>query len=152
MGFVQRFLSRMGDVWAKGRVQEDDCVYSPRLGDLPQDLVAVVLSLTTPKDIARLACVSRVCRDASKADFVWLKMLPPRYADILGQTPEDAPSSTSSKKDVFNYLATGRILLENGTEVWFKLASSSSRVTIRSAPVPNLLSVKAEWATRFMNF
>lgn len=119
MGLVQGFLSRMGNIWAKGRVQEDGCVYCPQLGDLSQDVVAVILSLTTPKDIARLACVSRLYRAASRADSVWQKMLPPRYADVLAQAPEGALASTSSKKQVFDFLVNG-VLLEHGTQVLFK--------------------------------
>lgn len=88
------------------------------LGDLPQDCIASILSRTSPKDVARLACVSSVYRDASNADSVWQMMLPPWYADVLAQAPDGAPTSTSSKKQAFTYLCN-RVLLENDTQVWF---------------------------------
>lgn len=57
----------MGKVCAKGPVQEASRACCPRRGDLPEDLVAVNLSLT-PKDVLRMDNVNakgRVQEDGS---------------------------------------------------------------------------------------
>ncbi|CAM6087891.1 unnamed protein product [Calypogeia fissa] len=87
---------------------------SPGMGDLPESCIASILRLITPRDVARLACVSRIFRNASYSDSVWQTMLPTFYEDILAQAP-DAPASTCSKKEIYDFLSTP-VLLENGTQ------------------------------------
>lgn len=88
------------------------------LWDLPESCIAAILSLTTPKDLARMACVSRVFREAVYSDVVWEAMLPRSYRDILAKaTVPPPPSRIYSKKAIYDYLCSG-VLLEDGTQVW----------------------------------
>ncbi|CAM6102085.1 unnamed protein product [Calypogeia fissa] len=93
-------------------VQEEHS--STGMGDLPESCIASILRLTTPRNVARLAGVSRVFRDASHSDSVWQTMLPPFYEDILAQAA-DAPARSCSRKEIYEFLTTP-VLLENGTQ------------------------------------
>lgn len=106
----------MGNLCCKGHLQKDGGpyyppwedlkdggIYYPPWEDLLEDVLAIILNLTTPEDLARLLCVSKLFRDLSIADSVWQKIMLPIYYDILAQAPKGAPTSTSSKKQVFEY-------------------------------------------------
>lgn len=96
-----------------------DAPPSPGFGDLPEALIANIFAMTTPRDVARLACVNNSFRAAAYSDSVWESMLPSSYIDILAQAkPEAAPLASSClKKDIYDYLSNSPILIENGTQV-----------------------------------
>ncbi|CAM6093610.1 unnamed protein product [Calypogeia fissa] len=98
--------------------------YCTGLGDLPEAAIASILSLTSPRDVARLSCVNRSFRAASDSDQVWQKMLPPFYTEILDQAL-NPPSRTSPKKEVYNFFCN-RALFQNGTrDFWLDRASGA---------------------------
>ena len=60
---------------------------------LPEELLAAVISLTSPPDACRAAAVSRTFRDAADSDGVWSRFLP-RVLPLLakGELPRAPPS------------------------------------------------------------
>ncbi|XP_051210515.1 F-box protein PP2-B11 [Lolium perenne] len=76
---------------------------------LPEELLQVVISLTSPQDACRTAAVSRAFRAAADSDVVWSCFLPrdlPRFG--RKQLPR---SPLSSKKGLFERLAAQPALL-----------------------------------------
>uniref|UniRef100_A0ACD6ALH1 Uncharacterized protein n=1 Tax=Avena sativa TaxID=4498 RepID=A0ACD6ALH1_AVESA len=75
---------------------------------LPEELLAAVISLTSPPDACRAAAVSRTFRPAADSDAVWSCFLPrdlPQFAE--GELPGAAPS----KKALFRRLSDQPALL-----------------------------------------
>ncbi|XP_047094800.1 F-box protein PP2-B11-like [Lolium rigidum] len=75
---------------------------------LPEELLAAVISLTSPPDACRAAAVSRTFRPAADSDAVWSRFLPrdlPQFAD--GELPFKPPS----KKALFRCLSDQPSLL-----------------------------------------
>ncbi|KAJ6344227.1 hypothetical protein OIU76_005866 [Salix suchowensis] len=54
----------------------------PRLGDIPESCLALVLMHLDPPDICKLARLNRAFRGASSADFIWESKLPSNYKFI----------------------------------------------------------------------
>lgn len=69
-----------------------------RIDDLPESVVAQVISLTSPRDACRCAAVSPFFRDAADSDLVWDRFLPRDYRDILSRSSRTTSSSSSSEK------------------------------------------------------
>ncbi|KAL0373626.1 UNVERIFIED_CONTAM: F-box protein PP2-A13 [Sesamum radiatum] len=57
----------------------------PKLEDIPESCIALVLSYFDPPEIAKLARLSRAFRAASSADFIWVPKLPSTYPYILSK-------------------------------------------------------------------
>lgn len=93
----------------------------PRLGDIPESCVALVLMYLDPPDICKLARLNRAFRDASFADFVWESKLPLNYEFIMGKALEDDATSSGAelgKRDIYARLCKPN-LFDNGTkEIW----------------------------------
>ncbi|XP_022722747.1 F-box protein PP2-B11-like isoform X2 [Durio zibethinus] len=81
---------------------------------LPEDCVCLIISLTSPRDALRLALVSPALRSIADSDAVWERFLPCDYQkNISGSS---SPSLLSwAKKDLYFYLSSHPILIENGT-------------------------------------
>lgn len=60
-------------------ISETDCCVKPRLGDIPESCVALVLIYMDPPDICKLASLNRAFHAASSADFIWESKLPSNY-------------------------------------------------------------------------
>ncbi|KAL8500104.1 hypothetical protein ACS0TY_019920 [Phlomoides rotata] len=60
----------------------------PRLEDIPESCIALVLSYLDPPEIAKLARVNRAFRAASSADFIWVPKFPSNYQYILSKLPD----------------------------------------------------------------
>lgn len=60
----------------------------PRLEDIPESCIALVLSYLDPPEIAKMARVNRAFRAASSADFIWLPKFPSNYQYILSKLPD----------------------------------------------------------------
>jgi len=91
----------------------------PRLGDIPESCVALVLMYLDPPDICKLARLNRAFRDASFADFVWESKLPLNYEFIMGKALEDDTTSSGAelgKRDIYARLCKPN-LFDNGTKV-----------------------------------
>jgi hypothetical protein len=103
------------------------CVYDdgdsgsmrPRLGDIPESCVALVLMYLDPPDICKLAGLNRAFRDASFADFVWESKLPLNYKFIVEKALDDDSGSSVAKlgkRDIYARLCKHN-LFDNGTKV-----------------------------------
>jgi hypothetical protein len=102
--------------WVKEREEfaEKPSAGTTGLGDLPESCIALILRLTAPRDVARLACVSPAFRAAADWDMVWESRLPVDLEAILAQAT-NAPPRPCSKTKLYDFLCN-RVLLKNGTE------------------------------------
>ncbi|XP_048333364.2 F-box protein PP2-A13 [Ziziphus jujuba] len=66
-----------------GGVTDMEGVVKPRLGDIPESCVALVLMYMDPPEICKLARLNRAFRGASSADFIWESKLPSNYRFII---------------------------------------------------------------------
>ncbi|BAT97870.1 F-box protein PP2-A13-like [Vigna umbellata] len=90
----------------------------PRLGDLPESCVALMLMYLDPPDICKLARLNRAFRDASLADFIWESKLPLNYKFIVEKALKDACVEELGKRDTYARLCRPN-LVDNGTkEIW----------------------------------
>jgi hypothetical protein len=82
---------------------------------LPEELLAAVISLTSPPDACRAAAVSRTFRAGADSDAVWSHFLP-------GDLPEfddgELASTAASKKALFRCLSNKPALLPCKLLVW----------------------------------
>ena len=95
----------------------DGASLRPRLGDIPESCVALVLMYLDPPDICKLARLNRAFRGASLADFIWESKLPLNYRFIMEKAMEDASSVAElGKRNVYARLCRPS-LFDNGTKV-----------------------------------
>ncbi|CAK9200804.1 unnamed protein product [Sphagnum troendelagicum] len=93
------------------------------LADLPESLIAEILSHMTPKELVKLARVNRLFYQASQSDPVWDKMLPQGYSRILELASNPPSSKCKSKRQLYDFFCT-KLLINNDTqEYWVDRAS-----------------------------
>ncbi|KAL0339392.1 UNVERIFIED_CONTAM: F-box protein PP2-A13 [Sesamum angustifolium] len=76
----------------------------PKLEDIPESCIALILSYLDPPEIAKLARLSRAFRAASSADFIWVPKLPSTYPYILSKLSDQGGVGDNGKKDVYGRL------------------------------------------------
>ncbi|CAN1130709.1 F-box protein At2g02240 [Linum perenne] len=86
----------------------------PDMNDLPEDIIANVLSFTSPLESCRLALVSSTFWSASVSDIVWERFLPPDYLSILSRSNQPSSFISDSKKDLFRRLCHSPVLIDGG--------------------------------------
>lgn len=93
-------------------------VYSmkPRLVDLPENCVALIMTRLDPPEICRLARLNRVFHRASSADFIWESKLPSNYRAIAQKVFDEITLSKLIKKDLYAKLCRPN-LFDGGTKV-----------------------------------
>ncbi|KAL6957434.1 hypothetical protein U1Q18_046802, partial [Sarracenia purpurea var. burkii] len=99
---------------AAGSVVVDLCLL------LPEDCIANVLSLTSPRDACRLSLVASTFRAAAESDVVWERFLPCDYKDIIARTVDPSPFSPlpfTSKKQLYLWLSDHPLIIDQGTKV-----------------------------------
>lgn len=101
-----------------------DVAVRPRLGDIPESCVALVLMYLDPPDICKLARLNRAFRGASSADFIWDSKLPSNYKFIVNHVLKDTSVMELEKKDIYARLCRPS-LFDNGTKVIIKSTPSS---------------------------
>ncbi|KAH9755364.1 F-box protein PP2-B15 [Citrus sinensis] len=84
------------------------------LNMLPEDCVAIILSLTSPSDACRSTLVSSTLRSAAKSDVVWEKFLPSDYQDLVSRSITSL--KFSSKKELYLRLCNPT-LIANGRKM-----------------------------------
>ncbi|MCE3216743.1 hypothetical protein HAX54_007883 [Datura stramonium] len=89
----------------------------PKLDDIPEACVALVLSYLDPPEICSLARINRAFRAASSADFIWESKLPSNYKYIL-QELLGLQVSGVDKKELFAKLSRPRSFDGGKKEVW----------------------------------
>jgi hypothetical protein len=83
--------------------------------NLPEECVAIMVSLTTPRDACRLSAVSSTFRSAAESDIVWARFLPSDYASLLSRAVR--PVTYTSKRELFFLLSAKHILIDRGKMV-----------------------------------
>ncbi|KAL6189635.1 hypothetical protein ACLB2K_041021 [Fragaria x ananassa] len=82
------------------------------LEKLPEECIAYVLSLTSPKDACRSALVSSAFGSAVHSQVVWERFLPSDHRDIISRSV--SPITFSSKKELYFCLCDSPIFLDDG--------------------------------------
>ncbi|ESW06962.1 hypothetical protein PHAVU_010G091000 [Phaseolus vulgaris] len=104
----------------------------PRLGDLPESCVALMLMYLDPPDICKLARLNKAFRDASLADFIWESKLPLNYKFIVEKALKDASAEELGKRDIYARLCRPN-LVDNGTkEIWLDKGTGGLCLAISS--------------------
>ncbi|XP_073269548.1 putative F-box protein PP2-B12 [Primulina huaijiensis] len=96
---------------------------------LPEDCLANVLALTTPKDVCRFSAVASTFRSAADSDGVWERFLPSDYRDIISRSidgPDSLLRQVQSKKDLYLRLSDHPIIIDSGLKS-FKLDKCSGK-------------------------
>ncbi|KAL3649527.1 hypothetical protein CASFOL_005930 [Castilleja foliolosa] len=109
----------------------------PKLEDIPESCIALVLSYLDPLEIAKLARLNRAFRAASSADFIWIPKFPSNYPYILSKLPDQSGLKDKVKKDIYAGLSRPNPFDGGTKEVWidkrtggFCLAISSKAMSI----------------------
>ncbi|KAL6571471.1 hypothetical protein OROHE_003114 [Orobanche hederae] len=82
---------------------------------LPEDCIAIVLSMTSPKDACRLSLVMPSFRSAAEADAVWERFLPHDYRGLVSRSIDDGDSvlpNFRSKKELYLHLCGNPIVID----------------------------------------
>ncbi|XP_061994715.1 putative F-box protein PP2-B12 [Rosa rugosa] len=79
---------------------------------LPEECIAHVLSLTSPKDACRSALVSSAFGSAAQSQVVWERFLPSDHRDIISRSV--SPVTFSSNKELYFRLCDSPIFLDDG--------------------------------------
>ncbi|XP_021733788.1 putative F-box protein PP2-B12 [Chenopodium quinoa] len=121
--------------------------------DLLVGCLSHILSLTSPRDVARSSAVSTEFLLASKSDAIWNKFLPSDYHYFLSQSsiPIDQ-QQFASKKDLFFSLCQSPILFNNKTQS-FALDKSSGKKCYMLGARMLMISwgdTPAYWSWRFI--
>ncbi|KAK4744629.1 hypothetical protein SAY87_010941 [Trapa incisa] len=96
----------------------DDPAVRPRLGDIPESCVALVLLYLDPPEICCLARTNRAFRSASSADFIWESKLPRNYRDIVERVLDNPKVLSLEKKDVYARLCRPNRFDVGSKEFW----------------------------------
>ncbi|CAH9135892.1 unnamed protein product [Cuscuta epithymum] len=117
---------------------------------LPDECIANVLSLTSPKDACRLSLVAPSFHSAAQFDAVWDRFLPSDCREILSTAFNSADLlKLSSKKDLYFHLCDHPIVIDGGTKS-FSLEKRSGKKCYMLAP----RSLHITWGddTRYWNW
>ncbi|KAH6789500.1 phloem protein 2-A13 [Perilla frutescens var. frutescens] len=108
----------------------------PKLEDIPESCIALVLSYLDPPEIAKMARVNRAFRAASSADFIWNPKLPSNFSYILSKLP-DQGLRDKGRTEIYARLCRPNTFDGGTKEVWIDkrtggvcLAISSKAMTI----------------------
>ncbi|KAL8062620.1 hypothetical protein ABFX02_02G159200 [Erythranthe guttata] len=89
----------------------------PKLEDIPECCIALVLSYLDPPEIAKMARVNRAFRAAASADFIWIPKFPSNYNYILDKLP-DLGLADKGKKVMYGGLCRPNSFDGGTKEVW----------------------------------
>lgn len=97
------FLGLMGANFsgAASDFNGDGSAVKPKLGDIPESCVALVLSYLDPPEICNLARTNQAFRGASSANFIWESKLPVNYRDIVERVLDNPKVLNLEKKDIY---------------------------------------------------
>lgn len=94
----------------------------PRLEDIPENCIALVLARLDPTEICKLAGLNQAFRGASTADFIWEVKLPLNYGYIVDQLGDEKVGCLG-KKDLYARLCRPNPF-DGGTKVYLSLSLS----------------------------
>ncbi|POO02989.1 Phloem protein [Trema orientale] len=111
MGMAETEQGEADKAGGCGGEEEEEEVVVDYFDVLPEDCIAKIVSLTSPRDACRLCLVSSVFRSAAESDAVWERFLPPEYLsvfDLRSRRPRP------SKKDLYLSLCNQPLLIDEG--------------------------------------
>lgn len=132
-----------------GGVSDMEGSVQPRLGDIPESCVALVLMYLDPPEICNLARLNRTFRGASWADFIWESKLPTNYRFIVDKVFDEMTMvKNSGKRDIYTTLCKP-ISFDDGTkEIWLDKNKGGIHLSISS----KALSITGIDDRRYWNF
>ncbi|CAA0834670.1 F-box protein PP2-B15 [Striga hermonthica] len=86
------------------------------VGELPEECLSHVVSLTCPRDACRSSAVCGAFRDAADSDLTWEKFLPSDYREIVSRSV--CPPEFVSKKELFEKLSAAPLLIDGGNKTF----------------------------------
>jgi hypothetical protein len=109
-------------------------VARPKLGDIPESCIALVLARLDPPEICNLARLNRAFRGASSADFIWESKLPSNYQFIIDQVfvEELGLRSCECKRDIFACLSRHHCFDGGTKEIWLDKRTGGVCLSISS--------------------
>ncbi|KAJ3668609.1 hypothetical protein LUZ61_022563 [Rhynchospora tenuis] len=111
--------------------QEKGSAVGSDTANLPEECVAIMVSLTSPRDACRLSAVSSTFRSAAESDVVWARFLPSDYISLLSRAVH--PVRYASKRELFFLLSGRHILIDRGKMSFGLEKSSGARCYMLSA-------------------
>ena len=84
---------------------------------LPEDCIADIFSLISPKDACRACVVSPKFRKAAESNAVWERYLPSDYQAIIARSSSPDILNLSSKKEIYLSLSDNPILIDDSKKV-----------------------------------
>ncbi|XP_061998263.1 F-box protein PP2-A13 isoform X1 [Rosa rugosa] len=132
-----------------GGVSDTEGYAQPRLGDIPESCVALVLMYMDPPEICKLARLNRAFRGASWADFIWESKLPTNYRFIVDKVfDEKSMVKNSGMRDIYTTLCKS-ISFDDGTkQIWLDKTKGGIHLSISS----KALSITGIDDRRYWNF
>ncbi|GLT77595.1 hypothetical protein SLA2020_491630 [Shorea laevis] len=106
--------------------------YRPRLGDIPESCVALVLMRLDPPEICNLARLNRAFHGASLADFVWESKLPSNYGFIVEKVLQDTTLFNLAKRELYARLSRPNSFADGTKELWLDKNSGGVCLSISS--------------------
>lgn len=107
-----------------GEMSDTDGVVKPRLGDIPESCVAMVLMHMDPPEICKLARLNRAFRGAASADFIWESKLPSNYGFIIDRVFQETKMVENlGKREIYARLCRPNSF-DSGTKVVIFLSIS----------------------------
>lgn len=79
---------------------------------LPEECIAHIISLTSPRDACSCSAVSSKFRSVAESDTVWERFLPSYWEDIVCRSV--SPVKFSSKKALYFHLCQSPIFIDQG--------------------------------------
>ncbi|PON58012.1 Phloem protein [Parasponia andersonii] len=123
----------MGAGFSASKADEDGSEEKPRLGDIPENCMAMVLMYLDPPDVCKYARLNRAFRAASSADFIWESKLPSNYLYVMDRVFENSTMGDKlGKREIYARLCR-RKMFDNGTrEFWVDKSRGNSFLSISS--------------------
>ncbi|KAF3457648.1 hypothetical protein FNV43_RR02306 [Rhamnella rubrinervis] len=90
---------------------------------LPEECIAHIISLTSPRDACCCTAVSSKFRSVAESDTVWVRFLPSYWEDIVSRLV--SPVKFSSKKALYFHLCHSPIFIDQGNNKSFTLEKVS---------------------------
>ncbi|KAF4347319.1 hypothetical protein G4B88_030257 [Cannabis sativa] len=95
---------------------------------LPQECIALIISLTTPRDACRSSLVSPLFRSVADSDVVWQKFLPSDYQNLICQSVVFRQTTTiTSKKSLYFHLSSNPTLIGDDRNLSFSIDRESGK-------------------------
>ncbi|KAG4390338.1 hypothetical protein GLYMA_06G271066v4 [Glycine max] len=109
---------------------------------LPEECVATIISLTSPKDACQLSLVSPSFKEIADSDAVWANFLPSDCEDIIDQS--STPTlNLLSKKQIYAHLCDYHVLFDNGN-----MTLSLAKATGKKCIIVSAKGFKISWGDK----